>query len=275
MTQASTTEDLNKFNEVRDKNAQSLHQYKTGFFVTTKSLILWVLMLLSTIILGLLTITLAIFRAQNTIHKVASFWGSTMSKITGNKLVIHGAQNLYTDGSSLVIANHQSICDIFVLYSVLKKIQFRWMAKSNLFKIPILGWAMSGAGYIRVDRSNKKKALQSMFDAAKEIKNGKSVIVFPEGTTGHNDGSMIPFKKGAFLLAKKSQSVIQPITQFGANHIIPEQQGRWIQRIYSGTVHIYIHPPILPEEYENSSMDELKNQLRTIIEKPLLDNHFS
>lgn len=265
----------NNFDSVRTQNAQSLEQYETGLFITIVSLMKWIFMVFTTLNLGTITLILGLLRAQNTMHKVASFWGQSMSFITGNKIHIIGEENLNTSGSSLLIANHQSMCDIFVLYSVLKKIQFRWMAKHNLFKLPIVGWAMSGAGYIPVDRSNKKKSMESMFQAAREIQAGKSVIIFPEGTTGHNDGRMIPFKKGAFLLAKKSESMIQPISQFGANHIIPEQDSRWLPRIYPGEVYVYIHPVVSAREYESKNLEEISEMIYKIIESPLLEMHLS
>jgi len=210
---------------------------------------------------------LGLFGAQNLIHRIGWSWGKVLARVAGIKIHVRDKDKLYRDGPMIIISNHQSMFDIIVFFSVLD-LQFRWMAKASLFKIPIFGWAMRGAGYIPVERGDKKKSLQSLFHAAGQIQNGKSVVVFPEGTRGHADGTMLPFKKGGFILAKKASVVIQPITIWGANKIIPKQSQYRMQRVYPGRVHMHIHTPIQPEEFAEITPDELSHRLRTIIAEP-------
>ena len=107
------------------------------------------------------------------------------------------------------MANHQSNFDIPVLLAHLP-LQFRWLAKAELFKIPVFGRAMRGCGYISIDRSDRESAFQSLAKAAATIKDGTSVLVFPEGTRSL-DGMIKPFKKGSFVLAVDAGVPIVPI----------------------------------------------------------------
>lgn len=151
------------FNMVRVSNTHTMKEFDAGFWVTTRSLWIWFAGSIVTFFLGIFSTALALFKADQVIHKVASLWGRTLLRLVNAKLHTHNIERLHSGASTLVLANHQSISDIFIFYSILNKIQFRWMAKHNLFRIPVIGWAMSGAGYIPVDRSNKKKAQQSIF----------------------------------------------------------------------------------------------------------------
>lgn len=207
-------------------------------------------------------------RKPDLVHRVAASWGRILRHIARVELEIEGLDRLRKDIPVIILSNHQSLFDIVMLYSFLD-IQFRWMAKSSLFKLPIIGRSMKKAGYIPVERENRKKALKSLYDAADKIRNGTSVIVFPEGTRGHPDGSLREFKKGAFLLAKKANVTLQPITIWGAANIVRKQKGKLFQRIYPGTVKAIIHDPVTPEEYSSLSTDELSDKIREIIERPI------
>lgn len=218
-----------------------------------------------TFITAVLVMPLAILRMSEAIHKVAIFWGKTIFLMSGSKLQVHGAERAVQEGPVIVLSNHQSMFDIGIMYKVLP-VSFRWMAKSSLFRIPFFGWAMKGAGYIPVERDDRKKALKSLFDAAVQIRGGKSVIVFPEGTRGKADGALLSFKKGGFILAKKAGVVLQPMTIWGAHRIMPPQRDRKIQRVSKGLIHVEMHEPIRPDEYENMTPEELSTHVRNIMQ---------
>lgn len=236
--------------------------------ILIKSIFQWIVLIMITLVLGLCASLAALTRLQNWVHVVATWWGRALARGSGAKVRIHNRENLYRDGPVILLSNHQSLFDIPVLYAALD-VQFRWMAKASLFKIPIVGWAMKWAGYIPVVRDDRKLALQSLFKAAEKIQDGSSVIIFPEGTWGYPDGSMRPFKKGAFILAKKAAVVIQPITIKGARKIAPEETGTRIQRIYGGEVDVHFHKPLQPAEFADLNADELSERLRKIIESAL------
>ncbi len=243
------------------------------FWDTIRSFCIWFLMILSTLVIGVAANSLALLRASNAVHHVARAWGRTMAFISGVRITVHGKEKLYKSDTAIVLSNHQGMQDILVMYSFLSK-QFRWMAKASLFRIPVVGSAMAGAGYIPVERGDKKKSLQSLMQAAAQIRAGKSIIMFPEGTIGTKDGRMIPFKKGSFILAKKSNVTIQPISIWGTHDAIPDQPQNFMPRIYPGAVHVHVHDPIAPEEYEAMSAEELSLHVRNIIEAPILE-HFA
>ena len=237
-------------------------------FELIRSLVLWTLMLLITGTLAILLFLVALTRMQNLVHMVNTVWGRVLNACSGARVQIHNREHLYRDGPIIILANHQSMFDIPVLYAALD-VQFRWMAKAPLFKIPVIGHAMKWAGYIPVERDNRKLALQSLFQAAEIIRGGRSVIIFPEGTFGREDGSMLPFKKGAFILAKKAGVVIQPVTLKGSREIAPYVEGNTIQRIYGGDVDAHIHAPLLPEDYADMSPDQISDTVRERIQSAL------
>lgn len=233
-----------------------------------RSCLIWIVGVLFTLSLIFLAAPFILFRVSRVIHGIGFYWGSFLTFISGTKLTVEGKEKLHRSGPAVFLINHQSLFDIMVLFMAID-VQFRWMAKHTLFRIPFFGWAMSAAGYIPVNRTDKKKALESLYQAADQVKLGKSVIVFPEGTRGHPDGSMIAFKKGGFILAKKAGVVIQPVTIWGAANVMPVQKQYTVQRIYPGNVTVVIHDPIQPEEYANLEVEDLLHKVRGIIESPM------
>ncbi len=237
-------------------------------FVLLKSLWIWFIGVIATLVWGTGAHIAMLFRNPNIVHLVAVHWGKVLIKLAMTNVVTSGQEKLHRDGPVILLCNHQSLFDIPVLYSILD-IQFRWMAKASLFKLPIIGRSMREAGYIPVERDDRKKALKSLYDAADRIRSGTSVIVFPEGTRGNGDGSMREFKKGAFLLARKASVVLQPITICGANRIVRKQKGKWIQRVYPGKVLVVIHDPVSVEIYKEMNTDTLSEYIRKTIQSPL------
>ena len=161
------------------------------------------------------------------------------------------------------MANHTSNFDIPVLQSCLP-VHFRWLAKSELFKIPIFGFAMKRAGYISIDRSDKESAIQSLQQAAKIIQSGASVIIFPEGTRSRNQ-NVQPFKKGGFVLAVDSGVPIVPVVLHGTWKIMPKNQ----MVIEPGHVFVEIKKPIETLDYTRETKDLLMGKIRTVIMESL------
>jgi 1-acyl-sn-glycerol-3-phosphate acyltransferase len=159
--------------------------------------------------------------------------------------------------------NHQSNFDILALQAGLPG-QFRWLAKEELFRIPFFGLAIRRIGDIPIDRSNRKKAFQSIAEASRRIAGGTSVVVFPEGTRSP-DGSLLPFKKGAFVLAIKSQVPVVPVAIRGSREIMPKHN-RWIR---GGTIRVNIFPPVETAGREISDRDTLMDEVRQPIAKAL------
>jgi len=135
------------------------------------------------------------------------------------------------------MSNHQSNFDILALLAGIPG-QFRWLAKAELFRIPLFGMTMRHAGYIPVERDDRRKALESMKEAAGRSAAGSSVVIFPEGTRS-DDGQLIEFKKGGFVLALQSGVPVVPMSIRGSFEILPKH-GRTIRR---GTIDVTFFPP--------------------------------
>jgi len=157
------------------------------------------------------------------------------------------------------MSNHQSNFDIPVLLAYLP-VQFRWLAKMELFRIPIFGFAMQRAGYISIDRSNRKAAILSLKRAAEIIRGGVSVLIFPEGTRSL-DGEIQPFKSGGFILAVDSGVPIVPVIIHGTWPIMPKDR----LRIRPGNVVLEIEKPVETSPYARRDKAALMEKVRQII----------
>lgn len=229
-----------------------------------RTLFAWLSLLISTVILGTVAIFLSLFDSSGNLpHLIARLWGKIQLATTGTTVKIQGVENIDPKKSYILVSNHQGNFDIFALLGYLP-IQFRWIAKAELFRAPFMGWAMSRIGYIAIERESPKKAYRSMLQAAEKVKNGVSVMIFPEGTRSL-DGNLQPFKKGLFLIALKSQAPILPITICGTGKIM--QKGDW--RIYPGNVQIIIDPPVETAGIPTEKEGELSAHVRNILMKNL------
>ena len=226
--------------------------------IRTAYIFLWVV--LSTLILGILAIIISFFsRTGNIVHLIARIWGRGILLISRIKVSVQGLSNIDPLGSYIYMSNHQSNFDIPVLLAHLP-VQFRWLAKAELFKIPIFSRAMRGAGYIRIDRFNRESAIASLKEAAVKMQNGVSVMMFPEGTRSR-DGNIRPFKKGGFVMAVDTGFPIVPVIVKGTWPIMDKSS--W--RINTGEVSLHIEKPIDTTGYTRETKDELIETVRSVI----------
>jgi 1-acyl-sn-glycerol-3-phosphate acyltransferase len=203
-----------------------------------------VLVLLLTPFLTLLTSGLAIIYlvlCRGSARKAQIFprmWGKIILAVAGVKVVVRGLENIEADRPYIFAANHQSQFDIFAMQGCLD-FDFRWLAKQELFRIPLFGRAMRLAGYIAIDRSHGREAMKSLLEAAERIAAGTSVILFPEGTRSR-DGKLHEFKAGGMVLAIKSGVPVVPVGIAGTFAILPK--GRLLAR--PGRITIRIGKPV-------------------------------
>ena len=172
----------------------------------------------------------------------AKYWGKLVCWITLVKVTVKGQENIDAKKPYVFVANHQSAYDIFAVYGYLGH-SFRWLMKKSLEKIPFLGWGCKRAGHVFVDNSTPAAVRETMATARKQLQKDMSITVFPEGSRSW-DGKMIPFKKGAYLLAVQFNLPIVPVTIDGAFDVMPrfEKLPKW------GHIKITIHKPIeVPE----------------------------
>jgi len=152
-------------------------------------------------------------------HACARFWSLWCIRVARIRLEVRGLDLVPTEGPVIYMGNHQGNFDIHALSVAIPRL-FSWVAKEELFRVPVFGAAMRRAGYIPLDRSDGRKALKSMRLAAERIAAGSSVVIFPEGTRTL-DGALLPFKRGAFLLAAKAGVPIIPFTINGSREVNP------------------------------------------------------
>jgi 1-acyl-sn-glycerol-3-phosphate acyltransferase len=197
--------------------------------------------------------------ADNKIHKVANLWAKILLFICNIKVKVIGEENILRGKPQIFMANHQSDFDILISLAYIP-VQFRWIAKKELFAIPVFGAAMRSAGYIEIDRSNRVKALHSIDEAALSIRKGKSIMTFPEGTRGR-DGEIKPFKQGSFHLAVKSGVPIVPVSIIGSGRIMPKRS----LRIKPGQIKLVIGKPVDVKNFDIEKRHELIEQVRNAI----------
>jgi len=197
--------------------------------------------------------------SENRIHKIANLWAKILLSISNTKVQVIGAENILHGKPQVFMANHQSDFDILIALGHVPG-QFRWIAKKELFNIPIFGAAMKNAGYIEIDRNNHERAMRSLEEAALRIREGKSVMTFPEGTRSR-DGEIKPFKQGTFHLAIKSGVPIVPITIIGSGQIMPKRS----LKVTPGKVKLIIGKPIEVRDYSIEDRHLLINKVRNII----------
>ena len=194
------------------------------------------------------------------IDGISRTWAFFILKAAGAQITVSGDEHLEPGRPYIVISNHASHFDVPVLVRAMSGLQLRWVAKKELLKVPVFGWAIQRAGHIIIDRSDRNAAFESMRHAGERIRNGTSVMVFAEGTRSV-DGRMGPFKKGGFILAREVEVPILPVTIIGSWRI--HRKDSW--RIHPGTIDVVIGPPVDPSEDASGKMEELIEGVRRTI----------
>lgn len=213
--------------------------------VRTAVISAWVV--LSTFICAVLAIVASFLtKGGNLPHLVGRFWAKSILWVSRVKVSVQGLENIDPNAAYVYMANHQSMYDILTLLGYLR-VQFRWVAKMELFRIPVFGYSMARVGYISIDRSNRKSAIQSLREAAQKIAQGVSVVVFPEGTRSQ-DGQIRSFKKGGFYLATDSGRPVVPVVIYGTHHVMPKGK----LRIRPSPVILSINRPIETASYKKN-----------------------
>lgn len=201
------------------------------------------------------TIITSIFTAVGCTIGNGNFWGYYPGKCWGRFVIyilflplkVKGRENIKKGESYVFVSNHQGAFDIFLIYGFLNR-NFKWMMKRQLRDVPFLGFACERAHHIFVDKRGPKHVKETYDKARATLKNGMSIVVFPEGSRSFN-GHMGTFRKGAFMLADELQLPVVPLTINGSFNIMPRtRDGRWI------TWHplsLTIHQPIYPTSQGN------------------------
>ena len=200
-----------------------------------------------TLLLGPTVIVARLLRVPQGPRSIYSWcvrtWARAINAAAGVSVVVHGAERLDQASGAVFVSYHVSWFDIFALASVLPWCSF--VAKVELRKIPLFGFAAECVGIVFLERENRKQAFASYEIAAKEVRRGRAIVVCPEGTRGH-DYHLRPFKKGPFVLAIASESPVIPTVVHGTIQIMPKGSF-WIR---PGRVDLHFLEPIAAAGYD-------------------------
>lgn len=194
-----------------------------------------------------------------------AWWSQKVLKDAGVTLHVRGRENAGDEREPFVLmSNHQSLYDIPAVYCSVPG-RIRMVAKQELFRVPVWGKAMAAAGFIRVDRGDRKQAISSLHEATEKLKDGTRIWIAPEGTRSR-DGTLGPFKSGGFRMALETAVRILPIAIDGTRHVLPARDFA-VRKDQEVTVTIC--PPIDPKAYGEKRRKALMLDTRNAIARAL------
>jgi 1-acyl-sn-glycerol-3-phosphate acyltransferase len=217
--------------------------------------------MINTIIFGILAVVLSL-----TVNRTfgsyigGAVWSKLNTVLAFVRVQVNGRENIIPGQSYVIVANHESAFDIFILYGWMG-VDFKWVMKKEIRKIPGVGFGSEAVGHIFIDRSSSKAALETIGAAKEKIRGGTSVFFFPEGTRSRTP-EMLPFKKGAFRFAFDLGLPILPVTINGTRKIYPPDS----INLLPGRAELIIHPPIDIAPYSPEKIGELIEVSRRTIE---------
>lgn len=189
-------------------------------------------------------------------------WARAILRAGRVRVEVTGLENLPRDRSAILVANHESWFDVFALVANLP-VDYRFVGKVELTRIPLFGPAWLSAGHISIDRKDRQRAIQSLEAAGQLLHRERVVVVmFPEGTRTP-DGRLLPFKKGAFVLAAQTGVPLVPVGIQGSRAVMPK--GKW--RVRPGTIRVRIGDAIPTSGVGPDDRDRLLEQARTAVER--------
>ena len=222
------------------------------FFLVYEFLVVLPVWAVITIMAALITIIITpISPNSNFSYFPARFWARSICYMCFIRVKITGMEKLNRSQSYVFMINHQSWFDIFTIYGWLPFF-FKWIMKADLRKIPFVGAACEAAGHVFLDRSTPIKAKKGLEKAKSALKDGVSVVIFPEGTRTYT-GEMGKLKKGGFKIAMDLGLPVVPVTLRGCFERMP----RNTLAISPGPIEMYVHEPIDVMQYSQEEIGGL------------------
>ena len=225
------------------------------------SAIIWIsgiilTILLFFILLLLLLITFPFDKKRVTVNLIGVWWADVLIKLSPRwKLRVSGLENIDKRKAYVIVANHQSLADIFVLYKI--PVQFRWLAKAEFFNIPFAGWYLSLGRHIGLSKERAGGIRKAYLEAGMWLKKGISILVFPEGTRSET-GEIGSFKSGAFKIAIKEKKPVLPVFISGTKDALPK--GSWIFNTRASGK-LVVLPPVDTEDLKPRDFTYLRDNV--------------
>jgi 1-acyl-sn-glycerol-3-phosphate acyltransferase len=204
-------------------------------------------------------------RTGDRVLDLARAWSGWVTSFAGVKIVVENRASLDPAQPYVFMANHASSLDIWTAFVAIPR-RLRMIAKKQLARIPLFGWAMWAGRFIFIDRKNGVAARRSIDEAGRRIHDGDSVLIFPEGTRTR-DGTLGPFKKGGFHLAVKAGVPIVPVALRGTRALMP--RGSYLLR--AGTVTAVIGEPIPTQGLSEEERANLNERVRSLVQGMLVE----
>jgi 1-acyl-sn-glycerol-3-phosphate acyltransferase len=216
---------------------------------------------LATILCGSLSLLISVVdRSGRALHRIARLWARLIVLISGAKLTVRGMENLHKDQVAVYASNHTSYMDTSVIFASLP-MQFRILAKQELWPIPFIGWYLNRSGQIPIDTANSRATLSSLGVAAKTLRSGMPLFIFPEGARTPT-GELQEFLSGAAYLAIRAQVPLVPLALSGVYDLLPIHT----HHFYPTQLTFSIGEPIPTAGMSVRQLDELTEKLRVAIE---------
>jgi 1-acyl-sn-glycerol-3-phosphate acyltransferase len=198
-------------------------------------------------------------RTGNLAFSLTKIWAYTMLAVSFVRTEIKNKARIIKGQSYVIISNHQSQYDILALVTTLG-IQFRWLIKKEILKVPVFGYGLYAARNIYIDRTDTARAIESINKGMDRLPRGASVMVFAEGTRSE-DGRIHEFKKGGFMAAIVRRIPILPVTVNGSRRIVPK--GSLV--VKPGKIQVVVGDPIDTHGYSTDTVQELIDKTRKVI----------
>jgi 1-acyl-sn-glycerol-3-phosphate acyltransferase len=211
--------------------------------------------LLAPLLIALVLIT----KNENFIYSPVRLFIRAGLAMVGVRVEVSGLERLDPNQTYIFTPNHQSLIEVPLFVACLGR-NPAYLGKKEVFKYPVFGYGIRLIGVVPVDRSNSPAAVESAKLATENLRRGKSYVVYPEGTRSR-DGHLLPFKKGAFMMAIDAGVPIVPVTVSGATKIMPKAK----VKVFPSTVRITIHEPISTAGYSKENVVELIERTRAKI----------
>ena len=226
-----------------------------------RSLATWTVGVLATIVGAIAVLVIALLNDTSpAIERVIHWWSRTWLRVSGTSLDIRGSENIDPERSYVVVANHLSTLDIMVCFLAVP-LPIRYLAKKELFRIPLLAQGMRAVGIIEVDRAARSAIHAAVNRQAKElIARKRSLIIYAEGTRPR-DGKLRRFKKGAFTMAIAAQLPVLPLSIHGTYEAAAPGKP-WF---HGGHVVAVVDAPIETEGMTKADVDKLRDLVETQI----------
>ena len=224
--------------------------------------VLWMCPLIgvATTVMGTISLGASLFdRSGRWQHKVAVAWGRMLLRSCMVRVEVIGAEKLDPHQVYIFVSNHFSLIDTPLMFGSMPH-EFRILARHGLWKIPFLGWHLNRAGHVPVERENPRAAARSLIRAVDKIKEGVSLLIFPEGGRTRQS-TMRPFKSGAARIAMQAGCPIVPMAIVGTRKILPPGSAH----LHPGRAELRIGDPVPTDVLANGNAPKMIREVQAIV----------